>query len=214
VLAAGAINTLATAISGVDTVTNAAAFTNGSDAESDTAFRARFVAYVASLSKGTVAAVDYALASLQIGLTRTIIENQTYGGATDYGYFYVVVDDGTGFPGSTLLANVSNAIERVRPVSSRFGVFAPVVVTASVTMAISVSPGYDPITTKLAVKTALTDFINGLGLGQSLIYNRLFQLTYNVPGVASVNSLLVNGLTADIATTPRQAIKAATVVVS
>ncbi len=56
----GAISFIGTAIPGVDTVTNAAAFTNGLDAESDAALRLRFVAYIASLSKATKGAVGYA----------------------------------------------------------------------------------------------------------------------------------------------------------
>ena len=48
-------------------------------------------------------------------MTYTLVENQTYAGATQYGYFYVVVDDGTGSPSSTLLSSVANAIDAVRP---------------------------------------------------------------------------------------------------
>jgi uncharacterized phage protein gp47/JayE len=212
---AGAINTLATAVSGIDTVSNAAAFANGSNAESDEAFRARFTAYVASLSKGTAAAVDYAIASLQIGLSHRLVENQTYGGATDYGYFYVVVDDGTGTPGSTLLGNVASAIERVRPVTSRFGVFAPIVIPVTVNLVATIAPGYDVTATKAVVQSIIANYINGIGLGQSLSYTRLLQVAYNAsPGVQNISSLLVSGATSDVVATPRQAIKAAAVVVS
>ncbi|KAJ8134549.1 hypothetical protein OY671_012238, partial [Metschnikowia pulcherrima] len=62
--AAGAIQTLAQSISGVDTVTNAAAFISGVNAESDAASRTRFVAYLASSSKATKAAVEYAITSM------------------------------------------------------------------------------------------------------------------------------------------------------
>ncbi|MGI4776963.1 MAG: baseplate J/gp47 family protein [Janthinobacterium lividum] len=210
----GGINTLATAISGIDTVTNPAAFANGADAESDTALRLRFVAYVASLSKATRDAVGYAISSLQTGLKYSFVENQSYPGATDYGYFYVVVDDGTGTPGSTLLTSVANAIDRVRPVTSRFGVFAPVVLLASLSMTTTIAAGYDAAATRLAVQNALTNYVNTLGLGQALVYTRLFQLAYNVPGVSAVNSLQVNGSTADITVTPKQAVKASVVSVS
>ncbi|MFX7996843.1 baseplate J/gp47 family protein, partial [Acinetobacter baumannii] len=91
---------------------------------SDTALRTRFIAYVASLSKATKNAVGYAITSLKQGLVYSLVENQTYAGATQYGYFYVVVDDGTGSPSSTLLATVANAIDAVRPLTSTFGVFA------------------------------------------------------------------------------------------
>jgi uncharacterized phage protein gp47/JayE len=211
----GAINTLATAISGIDTVTNAAAFTNGADAESDTALRTRFVAYVASLSKATAQAVGYAITSLQTGLSYTLTENLTYPGATDYGYFYVVVDDGTGTPGSTLLTNVANAINAVRPVTSRFGVFAPVVVNATVVMTATIAVGYDPVATKVIVDNAVTNYINALGLGNSLPYTKILQIAYDAsPGVANISALTVNGGTADLAATGKQTIKALAVTVN
>ncbi|SDX12332.1 Uncharacterized phage protein gp47/JayE [Variovorax sp. YR634] len=210
----GAINTLSTAISGIDTVTNLAAFTNGSDAETDVAFRLRFVAYVASLSKATKEAIGYAITSLQTGLTYTLTENLTYPGVTDYGYFYVVVDDGTGTPGSTLLNTVANAVDRVRPVTSRFGVFAPVVVNAAVSMTATIAVGYDAVATKLLVKNAVTNYVNALGLGQPLAWSRLLQVAYDAsPGVTNITGLTINGGTADIAATAKQVVKPTTVTV-
>ncbi|MGH8259016.1 MAG: baseplate J/gp47 family protein, partial [Steroidobacteraceae bacterium] len=77
-VATGALNTLSTAISGVDTVTNAAPFDNGDDAESDASYRARFPSYLASLAKATRAAVLNAATSVQQGITATLTENQAY----------------------------------------------------------------------------------------------------------------------------------------
>lgn len=211
----GAINTLTTSISGVDTVTNAAAFTNGFDPETDAALRVRFVAFVAGLSKATSLAVGYAITSLQSGLVYSIVENQQYPGTPDNGYFYVVVDDGTGAPSSTLLTTVSNAVNAVRPVTSRFGVFAPVVVGATVTMSSTIAAGYDPVATKLLVQTAVASYINTLALGQPLVYSKLAQIAYNAStGVTNITSLLVNTSTADLAATAQQVIKSTGVVVS
>ena len=211
----GGVNTLSTAIAGVDTVSNAAAFTNGANAESDSALRTRFVAFVASLSKATKAAVGYAITSLQIGLQYTLVENAQYNGTTDYGYFYVVVDDGTGVPGGTLLTSVANAIDAVRPVTSRFGVFAPVVVGTVTTMTAAISAGYDPTATKLLVKTAVANYINLLPLGTTLAYSRLLQVAYDASaGVTNITALLINGATADITATPQQVVKSTSVTVS
>lgn len=211
----GGINTLSTAISGVDTVSNAAAFTNGADAETDAALRTRFIAFVASLSKATKQAVGYAITSLQTGLQYTLVENLQYPGTTDYGYFYVVVDDGTGAPGSTLLTSVANAVDAVRPVTSRFGVFAPVVVPTTTTMTATIAAGYDPTATKLLVKNAVANYINLLPLGTTLAYSRILQVAYDAsPGVTNITALLVNGATADIAATPQQVVNSTSVTVS
>lgn len=214
-ISAGQLNTLTQALPGVDTVTNAAAFTNGVDAETDAALRIRFIAFVASLSKATKGAVGYAITSLKQGVTYTLIENQQYNGTTDYGYFYVVVDDGTGSPGSTFLSNISNAIEAVRGVGIRFGVFAPVVVTANAGMTITTAAGYDHNAVVALVVAALQTYINALTLGQTLTYSRLAQVAYDAsPGVTNVTAVTLNGGTADVAAASKQVIKTGTLTVA
>jgi len=209
------INTLTTAISGVDTVSNAITFINGADAEKDAALRLRFIAYLTSLSKATKNAVGYAITSLQQGLNYTLTENFTYGGVAQMGYFYVVVDDGTGTPSGTLLTNVSNSIEAVRPVTSTFGVFSPVIVTANPVMVITTDVGYDHLTLVGLVGTAITKYINSLPLGASLTYSRLAQIAYEASvGVINVSSITLNGGTADLTATNKQIIKSGTVTVS
>jgi uncharacterized phage protein gp47/JayE len=211
----GQINTLTQPIPGVDTVSNAAAFINGADAETDAALRTRFIAYVASLSKATKAAILYAITSLKQGMVAVLVENQQYGGATQNGYFYAVIDDGTGAPGSTLLSTANNAIDAVRPFTVAFGVFAPVVVTANVGMTITTASGYDHTATTLLVKTAVQNYINALSLGQTLTYSRLAQVAYDAsPGVTNVTGVTLNSGTSDLTATSQQVIKAGTVTVA
>lgn len=212
---ANTITTISTAIVGVDTVNNAAAFVNGSDAETDAALQTRFTQYIASLAKATKGAIGFAITSLQTGVTYTLVENQQYGGATDYGYFYVVVDDGTGSPSSAFLSSASNAIDAVRGASIRFGVFAPVVVNAAIAMTATVASGYDPVATKALAQTAITNYVNALQLGQTLPYTRLAQVAYDAsPGITNITGVTLNSGTADLAATSKQVIKAQTVTVS
>jgi uncharacterized phage protein gp47/JayE len=211
---AAAISVITTPIQGVDTVTNAAAFTNGVNAESDAALRLRFVAYLGSLSKATDAAVGYAISTVQQGLDYTLTEDEAYDGTYQPGYFYVVVDDGTGSPPSQLLTNVSNAIEGVRGLTISFGVFAPAIETANVTMVVTSAAGYDHPTVVGNVGLALTAFINGLTLGTTLPYTQLAAVAYGVAGVTNVSGVLLNGGTADLAATKKQVIVAGTMTVS
>lgn len=211
----GGVNSLGQAIAGVDAVTNAAAFTNGADAESDANLRTRFIAWVASLSKATKGAIGYAITSLKSGVSYSITENQLYAGTTQYGYFYVVVDDGTGYPSGTFLSSVSNAIEAVRGFTIQFGVFAPVVIPANVSMNITTAAGYDHTATAALVTLAIQNYLNSLVLGQTLTYSRLAQVAYDAsPGVTNVTSVLLNSGTADVTTTTKQVVKAGTVAVA
>lgn len=208
---ASTITQIAAAIRYVDAVTNAAAITNGIDAESDDAFRARFQLYIGSFEQGTKAAIAYALAAMQQGITYSFVENQTYAGAAQPGYFYVVVDNGTGAPPSSLIDAAGTAIDAVRPLTSTFNVYSPVIVTANIACTVTAQTGYTLATVQAAVVSAITAYVNSLTLGQTLEWSYLYALIYAVPGVQNASGLTVNSATADLTATAQQVIKAGTV---
>ena len=211
---AGTVTAITQALPGIDAVTNANPFTNGLDAENDPAFRARFQLYIASLSKGTKDAIRSAIANIQQGMQVIITEDFQYNGTYDPGFFYVVVDDGSGAPSSNLLATVYNAIDAVRALAVRFGVFAPVIVTANVSLIVTSATGYDHPTVVGSVGTALRAFLNTLPLGADLSYTQIASIAYSIPGVTNVTAVLVNSATADLVATDQQVIKAGTVSVA
>ena len=213
--AAGAVTTITQAISGVDTVSNALAFASGADAETDTALRLRFIAYINSLSKATKAAIQNAVQALGTGITALVIENLTYAGAAQQGYFFVVVDDGSGAPPAGTITAATNAIDAVRPIGSTFGVYSPIIVTATIAMTLTVKAGYDATATRAAVASGLAAYINALALGAALQYTRLMQVAYDASaGVLNVTAATINGGTADLVPTNVQVIKAGTVTVT
>jgi uncharacterized phage protein gp47/JayE len=212
---AGQIALINQPIPGVDVVTNAAGFTNGIDAEKNAALRARFITYIASLSKATKLAIGNAITSLAQGVTFSLTENFTYGGVVQNGYFFAVVDDGTGYPPSQLLLSAANAIDLVRPFTSTFGVFAPVVVTADIAMTITTAAGYDHTATAALVAVAQGSYVNSLTLGQKLAFSRLTQIAYDASlGVTNVTAVMLNGGTTDLDATALQVIKTGTVSVA
>jgi uncharacterized phage protein gp47/JayE len=211
----GTVTVIVGSISGVDTVTNLAIFKNGVDPEADSAFRARFILWVQSLSKGTKAAIGYALVSLQQGVTYTLTENEDYAGNLLYGYFYAVVDDGSGAPSSTFLSSAANAIEAVRPFTSRYGVFGPVRVTANVSMTIITDSTVSHAIVVAQVVAALQSYIASLSLSQILPYTQLASVAYSVsPAITNVSAVLLNGATSDIAATQKQVIRPGTITVA
>jgi hypothetical protein len=211
----GTISLIASAIPGIDTVTNASAFTNGEDAESDSAFRARFVLYIAGLSKATPLAVDSAIADVQQGLTYNILENQDPQGDYRPGNFVVVVNDGTGNPSASLLNSVANAVNLVRPLGSTFSVQGPTLTTVNVSLTLTVASGYVKNNLIGPVKTAIQDYIAALGIGDPLPYGKVFQLAFDTsPGITNVTALTLNGGTSDITVTGSGAIVAGTIAVN
>lgn len=214
-VSANAANTLATAIAGVDAVTNPTAFANGSDAESDVAARARFIQYIASLSKATLAAIKYAIASVQSGVAYSVTENQQKNGTTDNGYFYAVVDDGSGAPGSVFMDAEFAAIDAARPIGIRWGVFPTIAISANVSMTLTTDSTYAHSAVVSLVVAAIQSYINALGIGATLSYTRLVQVAYDAtPGVTNVSAVLLNSGTADLTATTQQSIKAGIITVA
>lgn len=211
----GTVTVIVGSISGVDTVSNSAVFASGVDPETDSAFRARFVSWVQSLSKATKAAIGYALASMQQGVSYTLTENQDYSGNTLYGYFYAVVDDGSGAPSSAFLVSAGAAIESVRGFTTRYAVFGPVLVTANVSMTVTTDSTVVHSVVVAQVATAIRAYISSLTLGQILPYTQLAAIAYGVtPAITNVSAVLLNGSTADLGATQKQVIRPGTVTVA
>jgi uncharacterized phage protein gp47/JayE len=198
----------------VDTVTNAAAFTSGQDAETDAQVKTGFVAYLASLAKATAAAIVNAVTSLQVGATCVITQFYAYNGTYQPGYFYAVVDDGSGAPPSGFISNASNAIDATRACGIQFNVFGPVTVTANVAMTITAASGYVLSTLESQVQSAIQSYIGSLALGQTCEWSKLAAIAYSIAGVANVTVWTLNGGTSDLIPTSQQRIIAGTVTVN
>jgi uncharacterized phage protein gp47/JayE len=211
----GMVGLLGSGLSGVDTVTNAAAFTNGSNAESDAAFRLRFVSYIQSLSRATLQAVGYAISSLEQGISYTIQENVDAAGNWLPGHMTITVDDGSHNPSATLMSQVASQIELYRGATISYSLFPPTVVPANVVFTLTPAPGYTWTQLVTPVTNAVSSYLNAMAVGQDLYFSRLPQVIYDsVAGVQNVSQLTLNGASADLVTTPGQVITAGSVVIN
>ena len=211
---AGLINTLASAVPGVDTVTNAAPFENGTDPQTDAQAKASFPGFLQSLSKATPAAIAFAIQSVGENVDFTYTENETLGGAPQPGFFFVIADNGTGNPPSGFLTAIGNAIEATRGGTITFAVFPPTIVTANVAMVITTNGTVVHATAVAAVEAALAAFIDALPIGAPLPFTILSSIAYGVAGVTNVTGITLNGGTADIVPTASEIVKLGTAAVS
>jgi uncharacterized phage protein gp47/JayE len=205
---AGAITILAQSIPYIDTVNNAAPMTGGADPETDTAYHARFPQFITSLSSATPGAIKFAIQSVGANVNFTFVENKTLAGASQPGFFYVIVDNGTGAPPPSFIAQVAAAIEAVRGESITYGVFAPIILNATIGMTLTTASGTVHSTVVAAVIAALSAQINALPIGAALPYNLLASIAFGVAGVTNVTGITLNAGTADLVPTPQQIIKA------
>jgi Baseplate J-like protein len=194
---AGAISIITSALTGIDTVTNVAAFTNGTNQESDTALKARFAAYILGLSRGDYYGLASALLGTAVTVQWTLTEGYNLDGSKHLGYFFVVADDGSGSPSTAFLTLISNAVQAVRPLGISASVFPPTIIFANVGMQLTTAAGYDHNTVVSVVAALIATNINSLGLGVTLPFTLLSAWAYSVPGVTQVSAVTLNGSSGD-----------------
>ncbi len=209
----GLISLLATAMAGIDAVTNPLAAAGGLDAETDAALRARFSNFIDSRSRATPAAIAYTIQSLQQGLDYTLVENHDPSGAFRPGFFTVTIDDGTGSPPATLIKAVYDALEKVRPVGTQFAVQTPQLTVANISLSLSYVQ-VDEATIQSAVSTAVSSYVSGLTIGASLPISRLIAIAYSASSsITNVTNVTING-GGDLVVRASGIVKAGTIAVS
>ena len=113
-----------------------------------------------------------------------------------------------------------SAVFGVKAAGVQAAVLAATTILANVTMTIATAAGYNHNSLVAQVISAVTLYINGLGLGATpaagqLSYLRLAQVAFNVSaGVVDVTGFSLNGAQADVVPGPGQVIKAGTIIVS
>lgn len=213
----GTVTIIVGSIPGVDTVSNSSAFAGGADAESDDDARQRFQDWIASLSKSTKNAIGYAISQVQSGITYSLTENYDYNGDPHPGFFYAVVDDGSGNPSDDFIASVYNAVDIVRGFTVSFAVFKPSTISADVTLTLTLSTTDTAIiaSVKTLVHDAIDNYISALGMGLILPYSKISQLAYGASSyVTNVSSITLNGGTSDLIATSKQVIRTGTITVN
>lgn len=196
---AGMISQMATAIPGIDYVTNALPFAGGRDPESDAAFRARFQTFIQSRSLATPTAVANAVLSVQQGLTFSLTENVDGGGSPRPGNFVLTVNDGSGSPSSALLAAIQSAVEAVRPIGSTFSVQPPTIVGAAVQMSLQAPAGTASSELIAKVEGAIAAYVGSLAIGAALSITRLAQLAFDADStIVNVTGIAINGVSQDL----------------
>lgn len=196
-------------VPGIDAVTNPAPITNGVDAETDAAFRSRFVLYLATLAKATYSAILAAATGVQQGVLINLLENQDPEGNTLLGSFTVVADDGSGDPPETLLAAIYNAVDAARAFSVQPFVTGPTVLQAAIALSVRLIDPSTAAATGVAVQNAVATMVNDLAPGATLYLSSIIIAATVVNGVAAVNaaSVTINGVAVDLSPTTSQEVR-------
>ena len=212
---AGAINTLASPLPGIDAVTNNTALVGGADAEDDARFRRRFRDYIDSRSLATEGAIRYALHSLKPAVRCAVFDNSDSLGNAQPGHFVVVVDDGTGNPSSNLLSIAYSAVDAVRPIGTSFSVQPPTPRTVNVVIATAGSAPPPTASDIAAISASVTSLIDSMSIGETLALTKVIEAAYRPQALRRyIETVTLAGAATDLANTARGVFVAGTVTVT
>lgn len=198
----GAINTISSSLIGVTSVTNPNAATGGTPAETQFQYQTRFQAYIEGLAKTNLAGLIYGALSVSAITSASAVENFPPVGNVNV---YLYVDNGQ------LSGVTSDIIDQVQAVIDGDGtatnpgyrsagvnvvVAAPGIVTVNIAALVTTLNGYDLDKMQSDINTAITNYINGLGVGASVIYNEIVAQIMGVNGVSDVDLTLPSSNTA------------------
>lgn len=206
---AGAICILPTALQGIDSVSNKNSISGGSDIESDTEFLERIHSIKESMGQCTDDAIEQAVNAVS-GVTRAIVRDRYQGiGTTGI----IVTTDQVPAPQS-VVDNINSVVSKVKA----SGIYPIIVYTnyKIVDMNFTISPSSDVDADKII--TAINDYCNALGTGNTLIVSQLQRKILNALDNTSSNDDLtdikVNAPTANVTTTEDQMIQAGNIIVN
>lgn len=189
-LEAGEVNQIQSAVTGVDSVTNAAATGGGSDAESVEEFRHRALQFVRA-TRGSGTPDDYRIWTQEVPGTGTPTIQPVWNGA---GTVRVLVVDVDGDPAPTqLLKEVEDYVTARNPIGSTVTIAAPTTVTVNVAVDISVGTGYTVTGLEDEVTAALRRYFATLEVGEDVVLTKVGAVVAGVSGVTDYQTLTLAG---------------------
>jgi len=188
------ITQLVTGIPGVTSITNVAAASGGTDIETDAALRLRIKLALEGSGNATIEAITQAVLAVA-GVTEVlVIENLTLHNIN-------VVVKGPAY--SPLVTDpVYVAIDETRAAGIAFTWQNPTGVTCYASCTVDVNQDIYPTDAITQIEQAITTYINDtLGLGDDVIYAKLYDVIYNVGNwVIDVTALTLDTVTPPVAT--------------
>lgn len=150
----------------ITTITNAVAFTNGLNTESDANYKARGTITVSSGRTGTGNAQIAAGLAVQAGLTYSYGDRVNADGSTHDAYetfFFNVAGSGVA-PSAALISSIQSAIDAVRGGGISFQVLAPTLQPVDATATIVPVAAYTDAQVLPVAIASYNAYVNGIGL--------------------------------------------------
>lgn len=181
-VSAGTITMFSALPVGVVRCGNPAAFSGGSEAESDASLRERLLKSYLRLPNGANAAY-YEQEAMRFG---SVTSAAAVGRARGIGTVDVYIATSGGTPSQALLTQVANALEEKRELAVDVRVLAATVQTVDVVAALSIGEGYSFSEVEARAQAAVRTWLGDGHMGKSVHTAKLIALLCGVEGVENV----------------------------
>ena len=204
----GAITMMTDEVDGVASVTNASAFINGADEETENERKIRFQSWLNTLARSTKESVYYGAINAQLTNASGFVTEQVTKAlvhepctdedpAGDPGYLDVYIWNGVDGASAELQAEVKkvllgyvdaagNKIPGWKAAGCILTVYSVSVDTVNVTAELTLASTAVQSTVDTAVKNAIDAYFQGLDIGESVIWAKLIDVIMGVSGVTDV----------------------------
>lgn len=196
---------------GLVSATNAAAFSNGTDEETDDQRKQRFAQYVSNLQRGTVSALEYGCytaarynsAGVEIERVKavSIVEPYLLDDLQPISLVNVYIHNGAGSTSGDLVDEVEKVLHGYTAdngvkVSGWKAAGVKVVVAAATEVeidmpsaSITVTPGYDKPTLQAQVEAVLNEYLLSLNIGASYLEAEAIYRVKSIEGIVNITGL-------------------------
>jgi uncharacterized phage protein gp47/JayE len=186
-VAAGTVTILVNVPPGVIAVTNAAAFTDGSDDEDPEEYRARMMTRIGDPNTGSDSDLESWAEAVEGVEMATVFDNDNMGTPTNGHVTVRIAGPGAAIPSSTVIANVQAALDAqdVANITIHVTTFTPKVQNVTIDVTTDATHTLGDVTP--SVQQAVTNYINEIPVGGTLYVSGLEWATFNLPGIIDCN---------------------------
>ena len=190
----GKMGIMVTPVAGIVMVHNNVRFTGGSDAENDEQLRERVIDSYRNIVNGANAAY-YRSAALSVD---GVYSASAVGCARGAGTVDVYASARGAALSSGKIAEIQALLDEKREVNVDVRAVGATALNINLYIRLTAAEGYDFSTVADEVQSAVTDYINGLGVGNDLRLSKVGEVIYHIEGVADYKFLESYGSDRDV----------------
>ena len=206
-ITAGQVFLIAPAVSGLLSATNLAGFSSGTDAETPEDRKSRFRAFIASLPRGTVSALEYGLKLAFLTgsqgevtervISSSIVEPWLTDSTQPISLVNCYIHNGAGTTSVALIARAREVIYGYYDVNNvpvpgwkaagvRVDVFGASEIAVNVAGVLVASDGFDPAVLRATASEAVYSYLLSLAIGQPAIKSEIIAIIMGIDGVFNI----------------------------